>query len=603
MILRNISSTVLRGWDLLTHQVVSLGGKIGYLCSSLKQLALKVSQCFWDCFSCCRRPENPRVPLQESRIQVNEPSLEEQLEQKLIELEKTLVSWNENTQPSIEQIANLRKQKREIKSLLQHVHNSREQVSRYQAVKHQVKQFAQRREPFKTVLACKADCQRVKSSDSFLLKRYAQRHNLSNESLVSIPEAGKLPDAVKQRLRQLEDKMVGLASPQETILAAFDQMTYAHATTSAIFGLLDRSNHCLLATEDLLKQGVAPMSGELYQGGMATFSLETQGHTAAIRLDQDDAYSFSSIQKSYSQSFLFDAKHYALDLNDLNQSLDQFSCLDFHIILLKLMRAKQWGEDSLFAEGSLEIRHQINGKLSERVNDDLQLLENVFFLIDHLSLNDQTDAFEDRLALMNQIDVLKCNRDLHRPIDQNQLKERFSQHLNESIPSALLSPVNTLELENLSTLYHAEVLHKRGDFSKFIVQALQLKRRSNFNWQEWSQPLREEFQCYKDKAGQYLKMCQDVLTGEAAASIDEKAKTYFRTARPIVLFSQNAAAFHRHGMEYRSVQPLRFGKDISLIGVEEEETQNLVESYLQTHRIEGVSVVKTDLIRRCTLNY
>lgn len=614
--LDRLSSVVFHGWETLINQAACLGKKISYLCSSLKDLALKVSRCFYDCF-CPSKKDSATTPnslknyhvspdeaglneqTKPNEVAIPIPSKEELLRKELENLEAEIEKASLQTEPSIQDIANLRQAKRQIKTRLADASIASDK-DRYKAAKEKIKRMAKNREPFKVIFAIKNEIK--KGSYQPIFKQYCTLNGLSEID----PLDSQSPEqAVKSRVHQLESKLVEESLPHASVLAAFDQESFVHGTTTAIFSLSARTDHSLISTEELLQAGMAPMSGELYQGGMDTFSLNTQGHTAAIKLNQNLGYSLSKVMKDYSQKFLFKPEIYQLDPKEISQCIKQFGCTRFHVILLKLMRAKQWG-DAFFAETQRDERQKMFEEISKTVKVDLQVIDNAFFLIRHLSVNPQLKEFEGRLAMTNAIDQLIKDGYLDQNLSESRLSEFFPQHAGEGespAASELNEKQTNLYLQDLNSCYH-KVLNSREGISTFIIKALQFRSsHSHLSFEECLQTLESTFNQYKAKAEDYLQHCQNILVDDAVLELDEESKDYLRQAQPILLFSQSSDTFKPYGYEYRSQKPLKLGREITFIGVDNEMAHRQVTSYLQKHAIENVRVIKTDLIRKCTLNY
>lgn len=243
---------------------------------------------------------------------------------------------------------------------------------------------------------------------------------------IPLPNKAAEKQQRKESLAKLKQQLIDLSHSHEKELSIIERLLWVHGTNSALLPLLPYNDFTLMCTGSLLDDGIAPMCGELSQGGMDACGVNQSSISAETVRALNRAWEYATTVSSS-----FNPKKYAegeqLFIRNL-EILERLSPneLAWDQCIIPLIRLKQWSPE-LFA--------QLKEKYAQRVqNVILGATRNLFFreamILDALSIPDEV------------LQLAKVD-----PATRKELEERFPGELgfvgNNTFADALDSKYGT----------------------------------------------------------------------------------------------------------------------------------------------------------------
>ncbi|MDF2578328.1 MAG: hypothetical protein K0S74_1812 [Chlamydiales bacterium] len=125
------------------------------------------------------------------------------------------------------------------------------------------------------------------------------------------------------------------------LLKILEQIKWIHGTNTAIFAFLPYLNFCLTPTGTLLREKVAPLSGEITGGGVSDIGVNQGALSGESIRSFSRAWDYALSPRNYVNSMDFNESHmkeFAANLSNLIKTPPA----NLHVLLIKLIRFQQW---------------------------------------------------------------------------------------------------------------------------------------------------------------------------------------------------------------------------------------------------------------------
>lgn len=145
-----------------------------------------------------------------------------------------------------------------------------------------------------------------------------------------------------EALSKLKQDLIAMSLSHSEALKVVESIHWVHGTNSAILPMLSYNNYTMLSTGELLNKGIAPMCGELSQGGLFTSGVSQQWISCETIRNLSRCWNYAAtISNSFDPSKFEDAERFFTESLKRLKNITPFDSLwDIHVI--SLLQLKQW---------------------------------------------------------------------------------------------------------------------------------------------------------------------------------------------------------------------------------------------------------------------
>jgi hypothetical protein len=372
-------------------------------------------------------------------------------------------------------------------------------------------------------------------------------------------------------------------------IAFLDQNPYIHGTGSAALALLPRTEQKLIPVWELLKKGLAPLTGELFLGGMDRVVTDNPLRLGKIK---GCSYSLSRVL-GYAHGSTSENTEQALAAGFLSA----YESCYLTLALTCLNRANLLGKSFIKKEAIPELQKDLNKELTN--------IKNIYLLIPFVAKFVSEKTRHADLSSFSQIML-----DAAKGVDLARFA--FADSLDIDGDPTLQKMKRKLEEENFALQNKARTpegeQHSIDVTSWSLISVSNAERSMTSTLDNYNQVLsnldqiKKAFGAHIDLINEHFKLICEGLNQQRDphVQIPDSDKELVDNPFGIIFIigadQKESMTFQRSG-EFTAKNPLQIGKEIKMIAVKAENIGRM-QAYLSRHGIEGVEVIATEALQR-----